>query len=595
MGLSHTLQRVCSVTATAASFLLTLAPDASAQVNAAVKKYTTTADFNQGTLFNVDTSVPNQLQLSTVVTTFNIMWIANAGEDTVSKVNTTNGREVARYKTWFTGSAGYPDHLYNAYAGAAPSRTAVDSQGNVYVANRHFDGRPPSVLKILASGFVDRNGNGVENTSTDTNGNGTIEPGERIQLVDSNANGVLEPNELLDERVAWVATLPATENGNLGRSLAIDPDGNIWVGCFYSYRYYKLSGATGALISGPHNALSSSPYGAVINGAKILYGASLSTILLEMDTTDPDNPAKKSIYSMPASNYGIAYGLQGGEGHVYLGNTQSYTDFNTVTKVGVVKNGPKYSIGVATDGAGNVLVGAYDGVAKFTPTGALLWQAGLQPGFPSGYSVIIDADQNAWLITSPGIDGKIAKYRGSDGAPLGVFPVGNSPYTYSDATGIQRFTSQRQGTWTVRQTANLPNNVWRVAWNTEPQGSIPANTTLTVEARTSATVPGLGGATYAVVPNGGPTCVSGAVIEVRASLASTVGASPVVSDLTIAGRCDVNGDGSVNSADIQAITNGRNQPTVGSCDLRDGDGNNTIDVNDARVCALRCTKPNCAI
>jgi hypothetical protein len=169
----------------------------SAQVNAATRKYTTTADFNLGTSFNVDTS-GDQVALAAVVTTFDIMWISNAGEDTVSKVETSTGRELARYRTWFTGQAGYPAHPGNPYAGAAPSRTAVDSEGNVYVGNRHFDGRAPVLLKILSTGFVDRNGNGVEDTSTDTNGNGTIEPGEIQPLLDLNGNAIIDPGEIQD-------------------------------------------------------------------------------------------------------------------------------------------------------------------------------------------------------------------------------------------------------------------------------------------------------------------------------------------------------------------------------------------------------------
>jgi DNA-binding beta-propeller fold protein YncE len=60
------------------------------------------------------------------------MWIANAGEDSVSKWDTTNNKELARYHTWFD------SYTHGAWEGAAPSRTAVDSQGNVYVANRAY-------------------------------------------------------------------------------------------------------------------------------------------------------------------------------------------------------------------------------------------------------------------------------------------------------------------------------------------------------------------------------------------------------------------------------------------------------------------------
>jgi hypothetical protein len=572
---------------------------ASAQVTAGSKKYTTTADFNLGTSFNVSTA-GNQVQLSAVVTTFNIMWIANAGEDTVSKVDTTTGKELARYKIWFTGSPGYGTHLGNPYAGAAPSRTAVDSDGNVYVGNRHFDGRAPVLLKILSSGFIDRNGNTVADTSNDANNNGVIEPGEMLPLVDTNANGVIDPSEIRDERIAWARALPATENNALGRSVSIDTAGNIWFGCFNSQRYFKVRGTDGVILSGPHSTIGNTPYGSVIDGNNILWGASLNNNLLKLDTTDPDNPAKKQLFFHGSSNYGIALGLQGGVQHIYLGafGGGRYIDFNTATNTSNFPGaGSDFAgIGIATDGAGNIFVARTDGIRKYSPAGAILWDAGLQPGTFDAWGVVIDADQNAWLIhrmQGAGPPGKIAKYNGATGAAMGVFDVGANPYTYSDATGIQRFTAQRQGNWRVVQTSGVVNNAWRVQWNTEPQGTVPAGTTLVVEARTAATQGGLAGAVFSPVPNGGPGCVQGTFIELRASLTSNVAATPVLSDASIAGKCDVNGDGLVNRNDINLINAARNTASSGVCDARDPDGNGKIDLNDSRQCAIRCTSPNC--
>ncbi|MGE3535954.1 MAG: hypothetical protein AB7N91_00805 [Candidatus Tectimicrobiota bacterium] len=575
---------------------------ASAQVSASSKKYTTTAEFNLGTSFNVDTA-GNQVDLANIVTTFNIMWIANAGEDTVSKVDTTTGRELARYKTWFTGTAGYPAHLGNPYAAAAPSRTAVDSDGNVYVGNRHFDGRAPVLLKILANGFVDRNSNGVENTSTDLNNNGTIEPGELLPLVDTNNNGIIDSTEIVDERIAWATRLPTpAENNGIGRSVAIDPEGNIWFGCYNTQVYYKIRSSDGVILSGPHSTGGSTPYGAVIDGNGILWGASLNNHLLKLDTTDPNNAAKKQLFSHGSQNYGIALGSQNGVPHIYLGAVGGgrYIDFNTVTNTSNFPGaGSDFGgIGIATDGAGNIFVARSTGIRKYSPIGAILWDAGLQAGTTDAWGVVVDAEQNAWLIHrasgNPG-PGKIAKYNGATGAALGVFNVGANPYTYSDATGIQRFAAQRQGNWRVVQTNGLVNNAWRIQWNTEAQGAVPAGTTLAVEARTAATQAGLATTTFSPVSNGDPSCIQGAFIEVRASLTSTVADTPVLSDMMIIGKCDVNGDGMVNLTDINAINTARNTPSSGVCDARDADGDGTITVNDGRQCAVRCTTPKCSL
>ncbi len=160
--------------------------------------WTSNADFDQGVLQGVEhTTVADQLQLSSASSTFPFMWVANAGEDSVSKIDTNTGRELARYRTWFNGGA------HGAWAGPAPSRTAVDSDGNVYVLNRHFDNRQPLLVKILATGGIDRNSNGQIDTSLDTNYDGRITGAELISLLDTNANGIVDDNEIKDERVVW--------------------------------------------------------------------------------------------------------------------------------------------------------------------------------------------------------------------------------------------------------------------------------------------------------------------------------------------------------------------------------------------------------
>ena len=218
---------------------------------AASKTYTFDADFNLGLLSGVSLSTPNQLQLSAVGTTFPIMWVANAGEDTVSKFDTTANIEIARYRTWFgpAGQAGHVPHLNNAYGGPAPSRTAVDIQGNAYVLNRWFANRKPVLLKILAEGFIDRNGNGLMDTSNSPT---------PLNMADLNGNGEIDPNEITDERIAWA--VPVGSQNGLGRALCIGTDGNLWVGMYNALTYYKVSSVDGSHIAGPVS-VSWTPYG----------------------------------------------------------------------------------------------------------------------------------------------------------------------------------------------------------------------------------------------------------------------------------------------------------------------------------------------
>jgi hypothetical protein len=57
--------------------------------------------------------------------------------------------------------------------------------------------------------------------------------------------------------------------------------------------------------------------------------------------------------------------------------------------------------------------------------------------------------------------------------------------------------------------------------------------------------------------------------------------------------CDVDLNRRVDRNDISAIFAARNTPAM-FVDPRDADGDGTITVNDARICSLLCTKPNCA-
>ena len=59
--------------------------------------------------------------------------------------------------------------------------------------------------------------------------------------------------------------------------------------------------------------------------------------------------------------------------------------------------------------------------------------------------------------------------------------------------------------------------------------------------------------------------------------------------------CDVDNSGEINRIDIALIMAALNQPTSGPSDPRDADGNGTINILDARACALRCTRANCGL
>lgn len=568
-----------------------LAPTA---VFAGSTTYTLNADFDLGLLSGVNHNLPgnDQLQLNVTGTTFPVLWIANAGEDTLTKFDSNTNKEVARYRTWFgpSGVLGYRGHINEAWSGAAPSRTAVDIDGNAYVLNRHFwDNRSALLMKVLSSGGVDRNGNGIIDTSADSSGNGIIESSEMKNLVDSNNNGVLDPAEITDERVAWAARVG--NPGGIGRALCIGDDGNIWVGLYNQSAYYKVRSTDGTILQGPIN-VPWTPYGCAVDSNGILWSASLYSNLLGRIDTKASPPAVTSYGSGFGNNYAIALG----NNKVYLASFSgySYLQFNPTTNSFSRPAATWFtSTGISVDGDGNILSGRYSGggVVKFNKdTGGVLWNAPSQRNTETR-GVIVDADNNIWQINLG--DNSMSKYRGIDGAALGVFPVGNRPYTYSDASGFAaRNVTSPTGTWTVVKDGG-PNVVWgKVSWSADT----PAGSNIQVSVRTAASEAALDLASYTAVSNGGPFTKTGQFIQIQSRLnSSSGGASPILKDLTLqSSTCDVNGDGSINKTDIALITAARNMAASPN-DSRDADGDGMISVNDARACVLRCTKPNCAL
>ena len=558
----------------------------SSAVMAASKTYTFDADFDQGSLSGVNHSaVSNQLQLNVVGTTFPVMWIANAGEDTVTKFDTVANVELARYRTWFgpSGQPGYINHLNNAYAGAAPSRTAVDITGNAYVLNRWFDNRKPVLLKILAEGFIDRNGNGVMDSSSGATPKA---------LGDTNGNGAIDQSEITDERVAWAVAV-GDQNG-LGRSLCIGTDGNLWVGMFNTQRYYKYSSVDGSLLAGPVATTPTlgqpssgawQPYGCLIDKNGVLWSASLGGPLGKITNT-ASNTGPYTVASFPGGMYGIALG----NNKVYTGSNNVVFDpaTNTSAPIGGMSVG---SSGIVVDGAGNIIAGNY-AVQKVSPGGALLWTAPLQAN--GAFSVGIQVDSNNDIFQIGYSSNRVHKYRGTDGAPLGTFPVGNIPYTYSDAAGFAaRNSTNPTGTWTVTFDSSAAGTAWdKINWT----DLVPAGASVQVQARAADVEANLTGQTYQTTSKNSPLPVTGRFIQILTRLnANTTNDSPILFDLTVNSlqtSCDVDKDGDVDINDLNLIRAAIGQ-TPAANDPRDANGDGKITINDVRACTFKCSKASC--
>lgn len=565
--------------------------------------FTSDGDFDKGTLTGVNHSAPNgnQLQLNVTGTSFPVLWIANAGEDTLSRIDSTQigaspGRETGRYRTWFNAGT----HAHDAWGGPAPSRTAVDKDGNAYVLDRWFGGYP-TLFKILANSFIDRNGNGVVDTST--GGSATMKP-----LVDTNGNGIIDDSEIQDERIAWVKRVPdgtygggITRNNGVARALCIGTDGNLWVGLYNNAEYYKVSAVDGHTIAGPVGTNGQPNYGCLIDQNGTLWGANWSNGALTRiaNTASNTGPYTVRTIPMPSAVYGLALRrdannvtrvIMGGSCNSYVEHIDNGTN-NASTPAQA--NYCTYAVG--TDNDGNITVSKVSGgVAKFDPTGKVIWDKGSQVGSSESRGVIADANNDIWQVHRQ--THNIAKYRGTDGSFLGVVSVGYEPYTYSDASGTAALSiTTKTGNWTVVQDSGASGTGWRnVAWN----ATVPSGASLVTEVRAADSPAALPGMAYMPVTSGSTLSgVNGRYLETRVTFnANAANQSPVLFDLTLnsaVGSCDADGNGKVDSNDISLIRAGIGQTPTAS-DPRDANGDGKITVVDARLCVFKCTNANCA-
>jgi hypothetical protein len=475
---------------------------------------------------------------------FNYMWIANAYDKagatsctstaqypycrgTISKLDTVNLQEVARYYTVTCkskpGSTGCVDlhgkTIVKDFPNA-PSRTAVDYNFDVWVANRAFSGQP-SATKIAneTSDCVDRNNNKVIDTSADHNKDGKIE-------IDCNGDGVPDsasttcsgtyagqkPEFLGDDDECVLHTINYGDKNDYGRSVCLDAGidigaSNAWVGTFnhksgstYANRFYKIDGKTGQL-SGPYNlATGHSVYGCVVDSKRILWSADYNGTLTYLNTMNPTQVGTLLKPSQPSTPgfYGITVD---GNDHVWLGgwssghvyrykpNRKSFGDLSKGTWTMLKQPSLfDYSRGIAADTRGKVWVAINKGyiwrVEQSVKDGFTDLSSSTSYWQTKGTTVIgagVDFAGHVWGIS---YNNSVASRLDVDskGDPIlpstmttKTVPVGTNPYTYSDFTGygLQNFTRpQGRYVYQLAPCAGGKQAKWKqVSWTATTPGS----------------------------------------------------------------------------------------------------------------------------
>ncbi len=483
---------------------------------------------------------------------FNYLWIANTndagGRGTVSKIDSVNVVETARYYTvtcfgneaYLNGQcldvAGNPVQL----ASNAPSRTAVDYNFDVWVANRAFNGQA-SATKIANSmdDCIDRNGDGIINTSHDWNGNGVIDmdcnnDGQPDDINTVCNNGL--PPEFLgldDECVLHTTNYGAIDD--LGRSVCLDAGdpysggaGNAWVGTFHrsgNNQFHKLDGTHGGIMQTVDLPPGINVYGCAVDGHGILWVSDIRGVgfgrTIYFDTTDPSN-----MGTFVENPWGGHYGVTvDSEQNIWFAgcwtrNVVRYrpdrTSFSTLnqgvwTQVRTGEEGhiPDHTRGMAADLRGWIWAAATPGwiyrIPQSLPDGDHSWAEAAAHGAMRidrnlGGGMIgvgIDFNGHVWGMsfnnsTATRVDLDV------NGDPVDLdsnfyqIPVGANPYTYSDFTGygLRNFVRPR-GTYRYILEGCPPENdtKWlRVEWD----ATTPGGTSVGLRVRTGNEVSSFG-------------------------------------------------------------------------------------------------------
>jgi streptogramin lyase len=507
-----------------------------------------TTDSNVKDASGVGLDKNGDLILDSTKMNFNYMWIANTYDQsgstctdystcrgTLSKVDTVNLKEVGRYftttcksKSSSTSCVDINGKAITAEFAHTPSRTAVDYNFDVWVANRAFGGQP-SATKIAndTSDCIDRNGNGKIDTSKDQNKDGKIEwdcDGDGVpdtsKTTCTGSYAGLSPEFLGDDDECILFTVNYGDANDYGRSICLDSGvdvgaGNAWVGTHNHgtvNRYYKINGSTGAL-AGPYDMPSGhQPYGCVVDSSSILWSSGLemttsgsttvySGTLGYLNTASPTSVGSllKPTSVSAVSFYGIALDSSnniwlGGfdSGHVYR-YRPTRTSFSTLGSGAwtTVKHPTAfdYTRGIAADKRGKIWVAINtgyiwrvdqslaDGDHDLT-TSTDYWDA-------NGTTIIgvgVDFAGDVWGIsyTSSRASRLDVDSAGDPKTPVTTsskyVSVGTEPYTYSDFTGygLQNFT-RPQGRY-VYQLQPCPSGIkatWKkVTWTaTTPSGT----------------------------------------------------------------------------------------------------------------------------
>ncbi len=360
------------------------------------------------------------MRLGSSRSSFPDLWVANSADRTVTRINTDDAAAVGTFPV-----------------GADPSRTAVDFDGNVFVANRAFGGQG-SVTKINAR---------------DCSG---------------------------DECVAWQVNVG--DVNAVPRGLAIDREGYVWVGTYTDGVLWRVHPDTGEIVE-THD-VPVNVYGLAIDSEGVIWISTISNA--GIGAFDPSTNTYLGNWAVPdcGTPYGIAVDA---DGNVWAGGwrcnglmrlDRAAFETGRIDIRSFFHANLQETRGVAVDGDGFIYVAASgtNRIGKFDPD-TLEW-AWTVPSCSSPIGIGVARDGNIWTMCRESAE---ARRYSPDGADMSAVGTGRAPYSYSDMTGFQlrNFTAP-EGYWNVTFDCRWPGCVFdRILFD----AATPAGTGVSVRGR----------------------------------------------------------------------------------------------------------------
>ena len=479
----------------------------------AERTYTTDADFDQGTQFNVIHDVANQLQLDHTAREFDFLWVAVSSKGTIVKINTKTGQVIGEY---FTSPSGQPKD---------PSRTTVDLNGNVWATNRA--GNSVVHIGLVENGqCVDRNGNGLIDTSTGFN-----DIRAWTNAGGANTNGGV--STAADECI-----IHYTKVNSFGtRHVSVNKDNDIWVSGTSGRRFDLLDGVTGQ-IKRAEPTVGFGGYGGLIDPNGVIWS---SNPMLRWNTALPLTGANGTNWQgFNHPSYGLCIDSGGNVWNTSFGNGQIRKFAPNGTLLGTFNQGDAFAQGCVVDHNDHVWVAHSlnrSTVGHLKNDGSLVGVIPVQSG-PTG--VAVDGSGKIWATnhnsrTVSRIDPNLGPL-GPDGVTrvgavdFTTINLGGSLYNYSDMTGSTLSGIPNAGTWSTVFDSQIVGAEWgRIGWTARVCGD--ASLTVSVASSTNGTTFG----PSQVVTNGAdPSVANGRFLRIVVNFKrSASGESPILHDLSV--------------------------------------------------------------